>query len=213
MSYERRTANEGVELREEGDTLTAIGYAAIFDRLSGNLGGFLERIEPGTFRSTLKQADVTALFNHDPNHLLGRSSAGTLRLAEDDKGLRYEVDLPYTSLGRDVAELLRRRDLIGSSFGFRTISDEWGETEDGYPLRTLSEVALRDVGPVVYPAYSDTEASLRSLAEQRSLDLTDLIQAAEANDLRSLLFPEPTTDDAEPGDTHSNIVRRHWAIR
>ena len=213
MPIERRTANEGVELREEGDTLTAVGYAAIFDRLSGNLGGFLERVSPGSFRSTLKQADVTALFNHDPNHLLGRSSAGTLRLTEDDKGLRYEVDLPYTTLGRDVAELLRRRDLQSSSFGFRTISDEWGETEDGYPLRTLSEVALRDVGPVVYPAYSDTEASLRSLAESRSLDLTDLLQAAEANNLRDWIFPAPTIDDEEPGDTHSNTVRRHWAIR
>ena len=212
-TIERRTATEGVELREEGDTLTAVGYAAVFDRLSGNLGGFLERIEPGTFRSTLKQADVTALFNHDPNNLLGRSSAGTLRLAEDDKGLRYEVDMPATTLGRDVAELLRRRDLIGSSFGFRTISDEWGETEDGYPLRTLSEVALRDVGPVVYPAYTDTEASLRSLAESRSLDITDLLQAAEDNNLRSLIFPESTTDDEEPGETHSEPVRRYWAIR
>ena len=112
-----------------------------------------------------------------------------------------------------MAELLRRRDLQSSSFGFRTISDEWGETEDGYPLRTLSEVALRDVGPVVYPAYSDTEASLRSLAEQRSLVLTDLIQAAEANCLRDLLFPAPTIDAAEPGDPHSNHVRRHWAFR
>ena len=213
VSYERRTATEGVELREEGDTLTAIGYAAVFDSLSQSLGGFVERILPGAFRSTLKQSDVTALFNHDANNLLGRSSAGTLRLAEDDKGLRYEVDLPFTTLGRDVAELLRRRDLIGSSFGFRTIADSWGETEDGYPLRTLSEVALRDVGPVVYPAYSDTEASLRSLAEERSLDLTELIQAAEDNTLRSLLFPEPTPDAEEPRETHSDTVRRHWAIR
>ena len=210
MSYERRTATEGVELREEGDTLTAIGYAAIFDRLSGNLGGFLERLEPGAFRSTLKQADVTALFNHDPNNLLGRSSAGTLRLTEDDKGLRYEVDLPYTSLGRDVAELLRRRDLQSSSFGFRTISDEWGETDDGYPLRTLTEVALRDVGPVTFPAYSSTEASLRSLADDRELDLTDLIQAAEANTLRDLIFP--TSDEPEPGDTHS-VVRHPGTYR
>ena len=73
--------------------------------------------------------------------------------------------------------------------------------------------ALRDVGPVVYPAYSDTEASLRSLAEQRSLDLTDLLQAAEANNLRDWIFPAPTIDDEEPGDTHSNTVRRHWALR
>ena len=212
-TIERRTATEGVELREEGDTLTATGYAAVFDRLSQSLGGFVERIAPGTFRSTLKQADIRALFNHSPDALLGRSSTGTLRLTEDDQGLRYEIDLPYTSLGRDVAELLRRGDISGSSFGFRTIADEWGETEDGYPLRTLSEVALRDVGPVTFPAYPDTEASLRSLAESRSLDLNELIEAAEANRLRDLIFPEPTTDDEEPGDTHSDIVRRFWAIR
>jgi hypothetical protein len=213
MNFERRTATEGVELREEGDTLTAIGYAAVFDRLSQNLGGFVERVSPGTFRSTLKQSDVRALFNHEPDHLLGRSSSGTLRMSEDDHGLRYEIDLPYTSLGRDVAELLRRGDISGSSFGFRTIADDWSTTEDGYPLRTLSEVALRDVGPVTFPAYSSTDASLRSLAEQRSLDLNELIEAAEANRLRDLIFPETTTDDEEPGAPHSNPVRRSWAIR
>ena len=212
MSHERRTATEGVELREEGDTLTAIGYAAIFDRLSGNLGGFLERIEPGTFRSTLKQADVTALFNHDPNHLLGRSSAGTLRLAEDDKGLRYEVDLPDTTLGRDVAELLRRGDITGSSFGFRTISDDWGTTEDGYPLRTLTEVALRDVGPVAFAAYSDSEASLRSLAEGRSLDLEVLIRAAEEDTLADVISTPDPDEEPEPGEPHS-VLRHPGAIR
>ena len=210
MPIERRTATEGVELREEGDTLTAVGYAAMFNRLSQNLGGFVERVAPATFRSTLNQSDVRALFNHEPDHLLGRSSTGTLRLSEDDQGLRYEIDLPATTLGRDVAELLRRGDISGSSFGFRTISDEWSETEDGYPLRTLTEVALRDVGPVTFPAYSSTEASLRSLADDRELDLTDLIEAAEANTLRDLIFP--TSDEPEPGDTHS-VVRHPGTIR
>ena len=98
MPIERRTANEGVELREEGDTLTAIGYASVFDSLSQNLGGFVERVAPGAFRSTLNQADVRALFNHEPDHLLGRSGNGTLRLSEDERGLRYEVDLPATTL-------------------------------------------------------------------------------------------------------------------
>ncbi len=210
MAIERRTADEGVELREEGGTLTAIGYAATFNRLSSNLGGFVERVAPATFRSTLNQSDVRALFNHEPDHLLGRSSTGTLRLSEDEHGLRYEVDLPNTSLGRDVAELLRRGDISGSSFGFRTISDEWSETEDGYPLRTLTEVALRDVGPVTFPAYSSTEASLRSLADDRELDLTDLIQAAEANTLRDLIFP--TSDEPEPGAPHS-VVRHPGTIR
>ncbi len=84
MTFERRTATEGVELREEGDTLTAVGYAATFNRLSQNLGGFVERCSDSCFRSTLNQSDVRALFNHEPDHLLGRSSTGTLRLAEDD---------------------------------------------------------------------------------------------------------------------------------
>ena len=210
MAIERRTADEGVELREEGDTLTAIGYAATFNRLSSNLGGFVERVAPATFRSTLNQSDVRALFNHEPDHLLGRSSTGTLRLSEDDHGLRYEIDLPATTLGRDVAELLRRGDISGSSFGFRTISDEWSETDDGYPLRTLTEVALRDVGPVTCPAYSSTAASLRSLADDRDIDLTDLIEAAEANTLRDLIFP--TSDEPEPGDTHS-VVRHPGTYR
>ena len=210
MPIERRTANEGVELREEGDTLTAIGYASVFDSLSQNLGGFVERVAPGAFRSTLKQADVRALFNHEPDHLLGRTGNGTLRLSEDDRGLRYEVDLPDTTLGRDVAELLRRTDLYGSSFGFRVIDDSWSESEDGYPLRTLNEVALRDVGPVSFNAYPDASASLRSLAEDRGLDLSVLIEAAEANTLRDLIFP--TSDEPEPGETHS-VVRHPGTYR
>ena len=103
MPIERRTATEGVELREEDGTLTAVGYAATFNRFSQNLGGFVEEVRSGAFRSTLNQADVRALFNHEPDHLLGRSTTGTLRLSEDDHGLRYEVDLPNTTLGRDVA--------------------------------------------------------------------------------------------------------------
>ena len=212
MTFERRTATEGVELREEGETLTAFGYASVFDQMSQNLGGFLERVAPGTFRSTLNQADVRALFNHEPDHLLGRSGAGTLRMEEDDKGLRYEIDLPATTLGHDVAALLRRGDISGSSFGFRTITDEWSETDAGFPLRTLTEVALRDVGPVTFPAYSSSEASLRSLAEGRALDLDLLVHAAEENRLADVIFSHDTDDEEEPGEPHS-IVRRSWAIR
>ncbi len=213
MNYERRTESGGVEVREEGDTVVATGYAAVFDKMSQNLGGFIERVAPGTFRSTLNQADVRALWNHEPDHLLGRSGNGTLRMVEDDKGLRYEVDLPDTTLGRDVAELLRRGDITGSSFGFRVIEDGWGESESGFPLRTLNQVSLRDVGPVSLPAYADTEAGLRCLAEARSLDLTVLTQAAQANRLGDLIFPAPDNDDEGPGEPHPNTVRRSWAIR
>ena len=90
--------------------------------------------------------------------------------------------------------------------------ETWSETDSGYPLRTLSEISLRDLGPVTFPAFSDTSASLRSLAEGRSLDLDVLIAAAEDNSLRDVLFPQETEDEPGPGDTHS-IVRRSWAIR
>jgi len=212
MNFERRTATEGVELREEGNTMTAIGYASVFNRLSQNLGGFVERVAQGTFAKTIQEADVRALFNHDADQVLGRSKSGTLRMQEDEKGLRYEIDLPNTQLGRDLAALLERGDISGSSFGFTTISDEWGETEDGYPLRTLTEVKLRDVSPVTFPAYTSSEASLRSLAEERSIDLEILVDAAERNDLRSVLDPQEEKDETEPSETHS-VVKRSWGIR
>ena len=212
MNFERRTATEGVELREEGNTMTAIGYASVFNRLSQNFGGFVERVAQGTFAKTIQEADVRALFNHDADQVLGRSKSGTLRMQEDEKGLRYEIDLPNTQLGRDLAALLERGDISGSSFGFTTISDEWGETDDGYPLRTLTEVKLRDVSPVTFPAYTSSEASLRSLAEERSIDLEILVDAAERNDLRSVLEPQEEKDEAEPSETHS-VVKRSWGIR
>ena len=121
LTLERRTATEGVELRTEGDMLVAIGYAATVNRLSSNLGGFVERVAPGTFASTLKQADVTTLSKPESANLLGRFSTGTLQVSADDHGLHYEIDLPDTTLGTDVAELLRRGDISGSSLGFRNI--------------------------------------------------------------------------------------------
>ena len=205
MSIERRTANEGVEFRENGDSVTAIGYAAVFNSRSSNLGGFREEVSPGAFRKTLQEADVRALFNHEPDHLLGRTANGTLRLEEDNKGLRYEIDINTdTQIGRDVAAMLRRADLSQSSFGFRTISDSWSESEDGYPLRHLNEVALRDVGPVSFPAYQAAEASLRSLAEAHDLPIDQVVEAAEANNLQSLLNDDEAVEtDSEPDQIHS----------
>lgn len=211
MILERRTLTEPVEFRSEGDHIVAYGYAAVFGKRSQNLGGFVETVDPRAFNKTVKEADVVALRNHDPHALLGRVSAGTLRLEVREQGLWYEVDLPDTTEGRDTAVLLERRDIIGSSFGFRTIEDDWSLTEDGFPLRTLKQVALRDVGPVTFPAYSDTEAALRSLAESRSLDLDDLVERARKNELRTLLDteePEATT----PSDTDEEAEDRATPI-
>jgi HK97 family phage prohead protease len=191
---ERRTTTATVELRAEGDKRTAVGHAAVFGKLSQNLGGFVERVAPGAFTKTIEEQDVRALFNHHEDHVLGRLGAGTLRMVEDDDGLSYEVDLPDTTIGRDVATLLARGDVSGSSFGFRVIEDEWGETEQGFPLRTLKQVSLRDVGPVTFPAYTDSKAALRSLAEKRSYDIDVLVAAAEAGELGALIVP--TDEDA-----------------
>lgn len=210
-TFERRTTPSTVELRKDGERRTAIGHAAVFGRFSQNLGGFVEQVAPGAFAKTIDEQDVRALFNHHEDHVLGRLGAGTLRMTEDDEGLAYEIDLPDTTVGRDVATLLARGDVSGSSFGFRVIEDEWGETEQGFPLRTLKQVSLRDVGPVTFPAYTDSKAALRSLAEQRSLDIDALVAAADAGTLGSLIVP--TDDDAtrsadEPGrETPTVFVR------
>jgi HK97 family phage prohead protease len=207
---ERRTFSEPVEFRKVGDKLTAAGYAAKFNKLSQNLGGFVEQVAPGAFSQTITQQDVRALFNHDENNVLGRMGNGALRLEEDEVGLAYEIDLPATRAGQDVALLLERKDVAGSSFGFRVIEDEWGETEQGFPLRTLKQVSLRDVGPVTFPAYTDTEAALRSLAEARSLDINDLVAAAQDGTLHDLIVPpdDPTSQRSDDDGREPPTVSR-----
>ena len=207
---ERRWVAGDLEIRAAADRNLLVGYAAKFGVRSQNLGGFVEKIAPKAFNRTLSHGgDVVAVRDHDQSRLLGRLSAGTLRLELDDVGLRYEVDLPDTTEGRDTAELLARGDLIGSSFKFRPVADEWDETESGYPERTLTEVELFDVGPVTFPAYPDAEASLRSLADARSLDLADLVSAAAQDDLRSLILP--TVDQVQPAvEAPVPVFHRSW---
>ena len=209
---ERRTFKGTVEVRAEGEQSVAVGYAARFDALSQNLGGFVERIDPKAFNQTVTQADVRALFNHDANYVLGRSSSGTLRMDVDDEGLRYEIDLPPTATGRDLAVLLKRGDISGSSFGFRVLDDEWGETEDGYPLRTLKAVALRDVGPVTFPAYTAAESALRSLAEARNLDLGELVSAAKRNELGQVIAPQ-SEDESSQATPTAIVIPRSRGVR
>lgn len=157
------------ELRVEDldDAKRIVGYAAVFNRDSIDLGGFTEEISPGAFAESIQSDDIRALMNHDPNLILGRTKAGTLRLEEDDIGLRMEIDLPDTQLGRDLAESIRRGDVTGASFGFRTIEDDWN-TKDGKPHRTLKAAKLYDTGPVIFPAYSDTSVAVRSLESWRN---------------------------------------------
>ena len=153
-----------VESRADGRT-SIVGYAAVYNRLSLDLGGFKEEILPGAFDKILGRQrgrqDVVALFNHDSNIVLGRTSSGTLELSSDDKGLRYVVTPPVSRA--DVLELIQRRDVRGSSFAFTV--DKGGESfrtgDDGKAVRQIHEVSgLYDVGPVLVPAYPQTSASV-----------------------------------------------------
>ena len=154
-----------LERRGRGDP-QLVGYAAVFNRDGANLGGFVESVAPGAFAESIRDDDVIAIANHDPSKVLGRTSAKTLRLREDTTGLRMEVDLPDTTDGRDLAELVGRGDIRGASFGFRTIDDKW-ETKDGEDHRTLLRVELVEVGPTAFPAYPDTSVAMRSLVAWR----------------------------------------------
>lgn len=148
----------------EGVQPKMYGHAAMFDSLSGDLGGFREMIAPGAFAKSLESADIRALFNHDSNIVLGRNKAGTLRLKEDKNGLAIEIDPPDTQAARDLMVSIKRGDVDQMSFGFRTITDKW-EKRDGEWLRTLKEVELFDVSPVTYPAYAATDIAVRSMQE------------------------------------------------
>lgn len=195
---EIRTARMAVEFRAaDGGLGTLAGYAAKFNTLSRNLGGFVETIEPGAFNKSLADGvRVMARYNHDDMALLGTTDAGTLRLMVDEVGLMYEVDLPDTTMGRDVAALAARGDIHYSSFAFHipVNGDEWGLTANDYMLRTIRTAHLVDVAPVNDPAYLDTSSGLRQLAASRSLDLAVVTAAAEANDLRRVL----TKADLDP---------------
>lgn len=209
---ERRMFDSELEVRaNDQGTKTLTGYAAVFNRYSSNLGGFVEQIAPGAFAQTITQADVRHLINHDANFVLGRNRSGTLRLSEDSTGLHYEVDLPNTQAARDMAESVERGDITGSSFAFRIVGDdgdEWGLTEDDFPLRTVRQVALYDTSTVTYPAYpstqaDDVKAAFRSLSDSTGRPVDELVEAGQANELRSLMLPvDDSRDDEGPGDTH-----------
>jgi HK97 family phage prohead protease len=151
-----------------GNTLA--GHAAVFGQVAQIRGGY-EAIAAGAFDEVLaRDDDVLALRDHNPSLVLGRRSAGTLRLATDGDGLAFEVDLPDTSYARDVRELVSRGDLRGASFGFLPGRDELGHAPDGKQLRTHTSISrLLDVSVVAMPAYDGTDVTLRHLTFDRPL--------------------------------------------
>lgn len=118
-----------------------------------------ERVMPGAFDNVTNQ-DVVALFNHDPNLVLGRTP-NTLKIWTDATGLRYEILPDTTTIAQDVAKMIRRGDVRGSSFAFTVNKERWIE-EGNRHIRELHSVNLHDVSPVTRPAYEGTSVKLRS---------------------------------------------------
>src|SRR6267378_6483897 len=156
------------ELRAAGsDTEKKIeGYAATFGTVA-DIANFREVIRSGAFTRTLadQTQEIVALFNHNEDVILGRKSAGTLRLEQDDKGLRFSCSIPDTTAARDVYTNLKLGNIRECSFGFGIddpdTDESWQKESDGTMLRTLRNVRLFDVSVVTYPAYSNTSASAR----------------------------------------------------
>jgi len=179
---------QDLELRMDGDKPTVVGYGAVFNSMSNDLGGFREFIAPNAFEGRLED-DVRFLINHDANLILARTTNGTLRLSVDEKGLRYEADLPNTSTARDLMELLKNGTISQSSFAFTVEEDSW-EVKDGMNIRTIDKVSqLYDVSSVTYPAYNDASSSvaLRSMKEwQEKEEAKKLEESLEAEKLEGI---------------------------
>mgnify|MGYP003394418333 CR=1 FL=1 len=187
-------------------------FPALFGSRSGDLGGFYETIKPSAFNKTIQEADVRALFNHNPDYVLGRNTAGTLDLSVTRKGLRASVNPPDTAWANDLMVSIERGDISGGSFGFQVIKDDWGMDEEKNVTRELQEVKLFDVSLVTYPAYPETNGSvaLRSAMLANGLDderFTQILLQRAANalvdedcaELRQMiqnLVPEPLQHSA-----------------
>lgn len=179
----RDVALELADIRLEkraGKPTKIVGYGAVF--YDGTPGtefqlwpGVLERIAPTAFDRALEERDdVRGLFNHQPDNLLGRTSAGTMKLTVDPKGLRYEIEPGDTTVARDVIQHIERGDLSGSSFMFGVEKQSFETLDDGTEIRTIESVKpLYDTGPVTFPAYDGSTTGVRDReleAARRSIE-------------------------------------------
>lgn len=174
-NIEKRAAT--IEATQEESRMVT-GYAAVFDSDSEDLGGFIEQIERGAFKEAIERSDVRALFNHDNNFILARTASGTLKLYEDERGLKYEFEAPKTTAGNDLLEMIKRGDISQSSFGFTVEEDDWSN-RDGMAFRKIKKVKrLYDVSPVTFPAYPEASVAVRKLEQLKQAEL----QASEVKE-------------------------------
>lgn len=181
----RELMTSKIEIREDDDgNRTLSGYAVKWEKKSQVLGffrKFREQFKRGAFADSLQKDDQRFLWSHDTSKVLGRTKNNTLRLEEDSIGLRFELDLPKTTLGNDTYESIKRGDVDGVSFGFQKISDEIEEPDDDLMLRTVTKAKLLEVSAVAFPAYPDSEVSARGYDPMKHY-------AEEQEELRAKLY-------------------------
>lgn len=163
-------------------TSTIAGYAAKYNTATSIGGVFLEKLAPGCFARSLREnPDVRALLAHDDGRVLGRVSAGTLRLKDDSLGLWFAVDAdPSTPSGAEAIGTVGRQDVKGCSFGFIVNAETWSDDGSNLPLRTITDAELFEISLVGDPAYSSTTASLVRKAAPRKKPPSFSARRAEA---------------------------------
>lgn len=166
QTEKRNLTTNNVEIRElEDGKRTLTGYAVKWEMKSVTMGyfkRFKEQFKRGAFTESLTNDDQLALWSHDTSKVLGRTKNGTLRLFEDEIGLRFELDLPSTTLGNDAYETIKRGDVDGVSFGFQMQKQEWDENDVDNITRSILKAKLLEISPVAFPAYPDSQVSARS---------------------------------------------------
>ncbi len=188
---ERRTLASALSAEQRESLYQIRGYAATFNSPSGDLGGFVETVAPGAFKRALRaKQDVKALFNHSADQVLGRVGNGTLKLEEDERGLRFECQLNRNvSWHRDLWQSIKRGDIASCSFAFKAPeSGQRWENRNGKVQRTLLDVDLFDVSACTYPAYPQgTSVSARSFDYRLSTADIDVFHRAELRRLSHLV--------------------------
>ena len=175
---ERRSLTHEFRVSDPGQPTTIGGYAAVFDS-PGDAYYWIEELDPHCFDAVMAaNPDCRALFNHNPDHVLGRTTAGTLSLSIDTRGLAYTINPPDTQLANDLIVSMRRKDITGSSFGFVVARDQWTDNADGTLTRRILEIdQLLAVSPVTYPAYGAADSQVRSIPGSIPAEFRSRIEA------------------------------------
>ena len=235
MAKELRYIPFEFELREDGDQPSLEGYASVFNQEAEIYGLWREAVAPGTFKKTVQESDIRALWNHNTDLVLGRNKAKTLQLSEDKHGLKVTITPPDTQAGRDAVTSIKRGDVSQMSIAFDVVKQEWLYPQDRkeLPLRTIREARLYEVSPVTFPAFEGTSISARSglilpdgeidpLEEarrllrcaERGMELTqqqrETLRAAMELYRPYLLEPEPDASSEHHSESEPEPEPVHW---